>query len=437
MSRLRDELARRVLAVESRLPTSRFGRLTRTARAAIGTAWKARSDEFDADTLVEMITAIGRLKGVPMKMGQIMSYIDVALPDEVREALSVLQTHAPSMPTSQVRQILETELGDRAAELLATLEDEPIAAASIGQVHRARRHDGTEVAVKVQYPEIAHTIETDFGPASAGTKLASLIYPGAHVDDFIREARDRILEECDYEHEARAQARFAALYREHPVLSVPDVHDDLCTSRVLTSSFAPGVSFDDMLASGPDRATRDRIGLALFEFYVGSLFRHGLYNCDPHPGNYLFSEDGGVTVLDYGCTRAFEPAFVEKLARLTLAVHADDHDALHQVFVDLGMVQPAGTYDFATARDFVRAFHRPILEPHDEDGEGTYAIHLGEAMGMQEIVKKKAELMKLALPGEFLFLFRIRFGLWAVLARLGARANWRQLELEAAQSAWD
>jgi predicted unusual protein kinase regulating ubiquinone biosynthesis (AarF/ABC1/UbiB family) len=456
---LRDELARRVLSHEARLPTSRLGRLARTARAAVGTAWSARSaggagHEVDPEALAKLVASIGTLKGIPMKVGQIMSYIDVALPDELREALSVLQTHAPAMPASKVREILETELGDRARELTRTLDDEPLAAASIGQVHRAELADGVRVAVKVQYPDVDRAIAADFGPAAIGSTLASLMYPGARIDDFIREGRERFLEECDYHHEARAQSRFAELYAGHPVLTVPRVFTELSTRRVLTSELVDGASLDDFLASGPDQDTRDRIGVALFEFYVASLFRHRLYNCDPHPGNYLFLRDGRVAVLDYGCTRAFEADFVAKVARLTLAVHADDASALHASFVELGMVHPdapappsahtarpprAATrgraqskrhaYDFATARDLVRSFHGPMLRDAARAGR-PYSVDAGEAMSMRQILDRKKELMKLALPGEFLFLFRIRFGLWAVLARLGARADWHRLELE-------
>jgi predicted unusual protein kinase regulating ubiquinone biosynthesis (AarF/ABC1/UbiB family) len=357
-----------------------------------------------------------------MKAGQLMSYIDVALPEELRAALSVLQTHAQPMPFEQVRRILRAELGARGDELLASMEETPLAAASIGQVHRARLADGTRVAVKVQYPEIDRAIEADFGPAAAGSRLASLLYPGARVDSLLREARERFLEECDYLHEASCQRRFAETFAGHPVLRVPEVHESFCSRRVLTTRFMEGEGLEAFLARAPAPEERDRLGEALFEFYVGALFRHRLYNCDPHPGNYLFQREGTVVMLDYGCTRVFEPAFVRKLATLTRAVHRDTSDALHASFLELGMVREGQRYDFETARGLVRAFYGPMLRDESQ------VIDLGEARDMRQVLESKRQLMKLTLPGEFLFLFRIRFGLMSVLARLGARANWYRLE---------
>jgi predicted unusual protein kinase regulating ubiquinone biosynthesis (AarF/ABC1/UbiB family) len=377
---------------------------------------------LDVETLAKVVGSLGELKGIAMKVGQIMSYIDVALPEELRSALSVLQTHSPPMPAERVRGILQAELGERAPELLSSLEDTPIAAASIGQVHRARLAEGTRVAVKVQYPEVERAIAADFGPAALGSHLAALFSPGARIDSLVREARERFLEECDYLHEARSQQRFAELFASHPVLRVPPVHLQLCTRRVLTTTLMEGEGLEAFLARNPTQPARDRIGEALFEFYVGALFRHRLYNCDPHPGNYLFQPEGTVVMLDYGCTREFEPAFVSRLAALTRAVHRDTREALHAAFLGLGMVREGQRYDFETARGLVRAFYGPMLR--DE----AQAIDLGEARGMRQVLESKRNLLKLTLPGEFLFLFRIRFGLMSVLAQLGARANWYRLE---------
>jgi predicted unusual protein kinase regulating ubiquinone biosynthesis (AarF/ABC1/UbiB family) len=418
----KDELIRRLLSDPRAVPASALGRLGRAA----ATAWRGRrmlgggdgARALDPAVVEKVVASLGELKGVAMKIGQIMSYIDLAVPDELARALSVLQTHAQPMPPARVREVLARELGARAADL--ELDDAPIAAASIGQVHRARLR-GADVAVKVQYPEIERAIRSDFGPASLGARFASLVYPGARVDAMIGEARARFLEECDYEHEARMQARFAALYAGHPTVRIPEVHASHSTRRVLTTSFMRGVAFDAFLATNPTEELRDRIGITLFEFYIGSLFRHCIYNCDPHPGNYLF--DGArIILLDYGCTREFDPAFVARLARLTRAVHRDDPAALHRAFVELGLVRDGKRYDFATARDLVRAFYGPLLV--DE----TRRVDLGAAKSMRDVLHHKRELMKLTLPGELLFLFRIRFGLMSVLARLGARANWLRLE---------
>jgi predicted unusual protein kinase regulating ubiquinone biosynthesis (AarF/ABC1/UbiB family) len=426
---LRRELKRRLLSERRPLPTTPFGRFRRTGatglrigRAMLATRRGDAEQEVDVEAIAKIVGSIGQLKGITMKVGQIMSYIDVALPDELRDALTVLQTHAQPMPIEQVHEILRQELGGRADDLLANLEATPIAAASIGQVHRARLPDGEQVAVKVQYPEVESAIESDFKPAAIGSTISSIVYPGAKIDDFIAEARARFLEECDYVHEATAQRRFAAIYDGHPIITVPAIHEAYCSRRVLTSSWFIGSHFDAFLAGNPSQSARDRIGEALFGFYVGSLFEHALYNCDPHPGNYLFLEDGRVGMLDYGCTREFEPAFVAKLAQLTRAVHRDEHEFLHGAFLDLGMVRERQPYDFDTARGLVRAFYGPML--HDT----VQSVDLGEAMGIRRVFESKRKLMKLRLPGEFLFLFRIRFGLMSVLAKLGARANWYRLE---------
>ncbi len=423
---LRQQVIDRLLEGRRRLPTSAVGRLGRTAFAMLRTGRLAlrENGDVDVEALANLVSSLGQLKGVTMKIGQIMSYIDVALPEELRQALSALQTHAQPMPFEQVGRVLEAELGARGRDLCARLEPRPVAAASIGQVHRGALADRTRVAVKVQYPEVERAIVSDFKPTAIGTAISSVVYPGARIDGFIAEARDRFLEECDYQHEAACQARFAELYAGHSVLTVPSVHAELCSRRVLTSAWVDGVGFDAFLERKPSAGERDRIGAALFEFYVGSLFRHRLYNCDPHPGNYLFLADGRIAMLDYGCTREFAPEMVADLRRLTLAVHRDRRDDLHQAFLALGMVRESKPYNYEVARALVRSFYGPMLR------DRSAAVDLGAAMSMREVFKAKRELMKLRLPGEFLFLFRIRFGLMSVLARLGARANWYRLERE-------
>jgi predicted unusual protein kinase regulating ubiquinone biosynthesis (AarF/ABC1/UbiB family) len=191
--------------------------------------------------------------------------------------------------------------------------------------------------------------------------------------------------------------------------------------RVLTTRFVEGLNFERFLQTAPTQEHVDRIGKALFEFYLGTLFATGLYNCDPHPGNYLFMSHGRVAMLDYGCTRQFEGDFVASLARLTLAVQRDEPAALHQAFVDIGIIDAKRRCHFDTARELVRTFYGPLLE----DRVQPLALPK-ETFG--SIAKTKLEMLKLTLPAEFLFLLRIRYGLMSVLGRLGAQATWYRLE---------
>lgn len=424
------DLRKRLLAEEGRLPTSILGRMGRTALAG----WRARHvlkgrHPEDLAEALGLVRSLGELKGISMKMGQILSYIDVALPEEVRDTLAVLQTHAQAMPVERVTDLLEAELGGDASPLIAALEADPISAASIGQVHRSRLPDGTPVAVKVQYPEVRSAIESDFRAAGIGPKLAGLIYPGAPVESFIREAEARFLEECDYEREARIQTRFRELFSQDPVITVPEVQPAYSTGRVLTTTFIEGDHLEAFLATDPSQAVRDRLGEALFRFYVGTLFDHGLYNGDPHPGNQLYLPDGRVAILDHGCARRFEPGMVADLARLTLAMHDDDRAGLAEVLSAMGIVDDAGSEQLAVAEDLLEGFFGPTLR------RGRHPIVLDEDLGMGQILDRKREMMKLHLPGAFLFLFRIRFGLFSVLARLGAEADWAALETGYAQAA--
>jgi predicted unusual protein kinase regulating ubiquinone biosynthesis (AarF/ABC1/UbiB family) len=431
---LREQLERRLLALDAKLPTSSLGRLGRAAAAGLRGARLALrgrdvgDDPLDLESLVALATSVGQLKGIAMKAGQLLSYLELQLPPELKAALAVLQTHSPPMPFERVIEIVTAELGEHAPPLLAEMKASPVAAASIGQVHRATLPTRQDVAVKIQYPGMETAIATDFRPAALGTRFASLLAPGANVDAIVSEARGALLDECDYEREARYQGRFARIYAGHATLAVPQVHSPYCSRRVLTTTWMDGLRFDDYLATNPAQSERDRCGEALFEFYVGTLFRHGLYNWDPHPGNYIFLQDGRIAMLDYGSTREFDRRFVQKLARLTRAVHTDTRDALHRELCDLGFVKEGQTYDFETARGLVRSFYGPMLR--DE----TLPIEPGEAKPFGAVLESKRELLKLHLPGEFLFILRIRFGVMSVLAKLGARANWYQLERRFAEN---
>ncbi len=417
-ARFRDE--------EVAVPTGRFGRLWRTGRSAAGVARavlgnRARDRPADLATIATLTSRLGELKGIAMKVGQILGYIDPSLPPELRELLSVLQTQAPASPWSAVEDVVREAFGARADALLGGLVRTPIAVASIGQVHRGRLPDGTEVAVKIRHPGIETALRADFANAATGALLARAFPGGAGVRGMIDEARTAMLEECDLSLEAARQQRFADWYRDHPTLLVPVPIAAWCAPAVLTAPWLAGRSLDDFLAGDPPQDARDRVGLALFDLFVGTLYRHGMFHADPHPGNFAIRDDGRVVIYDFGCVRGFEPAVVLALADLVDAVRADDGAMIDDALRALGAIPPTRPRAREHVRGLLRGFFAPLLE------RGPHPVGAGAALA-GDVVRDKRAIMKLALPGTLLFLLRLRFGLYAVLARLGAVADWGELE---------
>ena len=268
-------------------------------REALDTARQLRTAEQVAE-------ALGSLKGALMKIGQMASYLDQGLPEPVRDALAQLQADAPPMAPELAAQVVEEELGAPPDRLFAEWDEVPIAAASIGQVHRALTLDGRAVAVKVQYPGVDAAIRADLDNAGLLFGMMKALFPGLDPKPLVAELRERIGEELDYRREADNQRLFADYYRDHPFIHVPSVVDDHSAGRVLTTELVVGARFGEV--AGADAATRDRFGEIIYRFVFGSLYRLGAFNGDPHPGNYLFGADGRVSFLDYGLVKRFSPA---------------------------------------------------------------------------------------------------------------------------------
>jgi predicted unusual protein kinase regulating ubiquinone biosynthesis (AarF/ABC1/UbiB family) len=283
----------------------------------------ADNREFHVRTAERYAELLGRSRGALMKTGQMLSFVSAlpAVPGEFRAiyraALTQLHNDAPPMAPELARAVLEHELGQRTETAFAEFDWTPLAAASIGQVHAARLHDGRAVAVKIQYPGVADAIRADLKNGELLCAFLGLVLGlSAHKASFdlrgaARELGVRITEELDYRLEAANQAEFADIYRGHPFIHVPEVIAELSADRVLTQELVQGKSWSEALAA--EQELRDTWAEAIYRFVYATKLRFCLFNADPHPGNYLFHADGSVSFLDFGCVKRFRREQVDAM----------------------------------------------------------------------------------------------------------------------------
>jgi predicted unusual protein kinase regulating ubiquinone biosynthesis (AarF/ABC1/UbiB family) len=287
----------------------------------------------------QIVAALGTMKGAAMKVGQVMSFLDIGLvPEEYREEfqrkLGALRDAAPTVTFKDMRKVIEQELDDPLGEVFSDFDEQPIAAASIGQVYRATLKDGRAVAVKVQYPGVAAAVRADMQNLGLILRLAKRIAPGMDPQAMGSEIRDRIEEELDYELEAQNQRTLARLFRGHPFIHIPDVVTSLSRERVLVSEFVEGRGFEELKALPQEE--RDRIGEMLFRFYFGCLYRHHEFSGDPHPGNSMLLADGRMAFLDFGLFKRMPPGTVEREIVVARATVEGDSDTIMRVGTEVG-----------------------------------------------------------------------------------------------------
>ena len=273
--------------------------------AAAGERRQQLRDDLALRTAQDVADTLGTMKGVLMKIGQLASYVDEGLAPPARRVLSRLQDSVPPMSPELAAGVIEAELGAAPERIFKEWDPLPIAAASIGQVHRAITTDGQAVAVKVQYPGIAETIAADLGNVGLIRSLLKMAVPSQDVTALIEELRERIGEELDYVREAENQRQFAAYFDGHPTARVPKIVDELSTARVITSELAAGARFGEMLDWPQEE--KDLAAETIYRFTFRSLYGLHAFNGDPHPGNYLFEPGGQVTFLDFGLVKHFGP----------------------------------------------------------------------------------------------------------------------------------
>jgi predicted unusual protein kinase regulating ubiquinone biosynthesis (AarF/ABC1/UbiB family) len=405
-------------------------------RAANAFRTEERADRAQADRAVatahELVARLGEMKGAAMKLGQVLSTIDFDLvPEEEREAfketLSSLRDQAPRVPFSKQRKLMEQDLGGKLSSFFSDFDEVPIAAASIGQVYRARTHEGRDVAVKVQYPGIAEAVETDLRNMNILLPLVKRLAPGLDVKAIAGELRDRIGEELDYEIEAQNQRRVGRAFRGHPFITVPGVDTSLSTRRVLVTDFVEGLAFEEVKRL--PEAERDRFAEIQFRFFYGLVTREHIAAGDPHPGNTLLAPDGRVVFLDFGFIRRMDPAYLEDERVLARAVIAGDADAVKDSLAHLGYLPEPDRFVAADLLEQLRMAGEWYFEPGFRRLSPQYVADLIETTSSPR--SPYFDLMrKETLPPEALLIRRMEGLVFSTLGELRAGADWHAIASE-------
>lgn len=368
-----------------------------------------RTHEANAARIVDAMTS---MRGAFMKLGQLLSQQAHSLPEAYTRRLGELQWEAPPMHGTLMRMQVRNEMGRNPEELFAEFEREPFAAASLGQVHRARLRSGERVAVKVQYPGIDRSIESDF--ANFKTLLSTIRLSReqfAEVWAAVEEVQAHFHREVDYAQEADTLDDFRRLFREREDVVIPRVHRELSARRVLTMELLDGLHLRDFLKTKPAAEERDRLGERLLDLFLRQALDLGLLHADPHPGNYLFMSGGRIGLLDFGCSKRFEKGFVEEHRRL-FAMRIGDRDGVAAHFL-------RGDVDDRKL-DALMRMQKLDISKYQEDRPFDF----GDTAHLREIVASLRELARLGLttPG-FVLYVRAKIGIYNLLHDLGARVN--------------
>jgi predicted unusual protein kinase regulating ubiquinone biosynthesis (AarF/ABC1/UbiB family) len=393
--------------------------------AAAGEHRQQLRDDLALRTAQDVADTLGAMKGVLMKLGQLASYVDGGLAPPARRVLGRLQDSVPPMSSELAAGVIEAEFGAPPEQVFAQWDPQPIAAASIGQVHRAITADGRAVAVKVQYPGIAETIAADLGNVGLLRSLLRMAAPSQDVNELIEELRERIGEELDYLREADSQRRFAAYFDGHPTITVPRIVDELSTARVITSELATGARFAEMLLWSQEE--KDLAAETIYRFTFHSLYELHAFNGDPHPGNYLFEPGGRVTFLDFGLVKDFTDDELEPLVQMIQALCIEgDTEKFRRAMEEAGFLTPGAPIPTEAVVEHMSLFYASVAERGRRPMTSEYA----SAVARRYVDFKNPLAAYAKIPRSYVILQRINLGLFAVLGQMAATADWRAISEE-------
>ncbi len=373
----------------------------------------------------DLKAVLGGLKGPLMKVAQFLSTIPNALPEEYASELAQLQANAPPMGWSFVRRRMAGELGTDWQSKFKSFGQEAAAAASLGQVHRATLHDGTDVACKLQYPDMASTVEADLRQLRMAMSIYKRMESAIQSDDIYTELAERLREELDYRREAAQMRLYGAMLAGDPLVSIPSPVETHSTGRLLTMTWLEGRGLQSRLDEGMALEERNHLATAIFHAWYLPLYRYGVIHGDPHLGNYQVRADNGLNLLDFGAIRVFPPKFVRGVIDLYEAIRDEDMDRAHHAYEQWGFID-LSREKMEILNQWARFIYEPLLSDRvrliQEHGSPDYGRQVAEKV--HEGLKRTGGVRP---PREFVLMDRSAVGLGSVFLRLKAELNWSRL----------
>ncbi|PAU77794.1 protein kinase [Halovibrio salipaludis] len=398
----------------------------RKARGLFSEESEESRHEYYSRMAEEIVDTLGELKGAVMKVGQIASQTQDFLPRELTDALQRLQKEAPAMEFAVIRQQIESELGDSLENLFASVDETPYAAASIGQVHAGQLLDGRQVVIKIQYPGVDRSCDSDLRQLRTALRLGGLLkMPKESVDDLFNEVRDRLHEELDYENEARNIHQFAQQHGGDDGILIPEAIPERSSRRVLTMEKVEGDHISEVTRERYDQDTINAIGHRIFRTMADGLFRHRCIHGDPHAGNFAYRPDGTVVLYDFGCVKTLRPSTVAAYRNCIIDALNEDYAALDQHLIHLGArVEDHPSVDpeyYAMWRNILYQPFAPENQPYDF---GQSNLHQQVAAHTHTVFK---HLNAFKPPVESILIDRMIAGHYWMMKRLGVKTDFRPL----------
>lgn len=410
---------------------SKLKRYAQTTSVVGGMATRLAGDKYlniplnDAAYSKELRKTLGNLKGPLMKVAQFLATIPDALPEEYATELLTLQSQAPSMGVPFVKRRMQAELGADWQKNFENFDLKASAAASLGQVHKATDLKGNNLACKLQYPGMASLIEADLGQLNIIFNMYEKFNDAIKTADIKKEIKERLFEELDYKNELQNLKNYDTFFKDNPRINIPTPYEALCTNRLLTLEWMDGESIFTKLDAPQEY--RDDLGKLLFQAWYEPFYKQGMIHADPHPGNYLVSNDGplSITLLDFGCVRYFPETFIEGVKNLYNALKHNDQDLAVHAYTQWGF-QGLNKEVIEIITNWAKMLYDPLLDDSVRTIQQTNSGANGWDMA-QKIHNTLHKAGGIRPPQEFVFMDRAAVGIGSVLMRLNAKQNWRQM----------